>query len=135
VSQENVEIVRGAIEAWNRDDPSGFLDRYDSDIELHAHEGEHVLEVGVWRGASVVEEWFADYFRLFRRGLRMTSRGFTDLDDRVLALVYMQGAFRRTGIEFDRLGNVTVFTLREGKFVRIDMFGDESAALKAVGLE
>lgn len=55
MSQENVELVRRADEAFNEGDPSVFLERYAPDIVLSVS-SDLLLETGPVMGAAEVEK-------------------------------------------------------------------------------
>ena len=54
------EVMR-CYDALNRGDPSAFLELYDADIELFVA-GWAGPDGGLYRGAEVVNRWFANYF-------------------------------------------------------------------------
>ena len=54
------EVMR-CYDALNRGDPSAFLELYDADIELFVA-GWAGPDGGLYRGADVVNRWFANYF-------------------------------------------------------------------------
>src|SRR4029078_11778363 len=56
---------------------------------------------------------------------------FEDLGDRVVATVRLRGRGRGSGVEIDARF-YDVYTLRDGKIVRMDQFTDGSEALEAV---
>ena len=58
MSQENVEIVRRAFEAFNRRDMTAFLDLLDPDVEWVPILA--VLEGRVYRGHKDVRRWVED---------------------------------------------------------------------------
>ena len=58
---------------------------------------------------------------------------FEDLGDRVVATVRLRGRGRGSGIEIDARF-YDVYTLRDGKIVRMDQFTERSDALEAVWL-
>ena len=55
-----------------------------------------------------------------------------DSGDRVLVTVRLGGRGRGSGIEIDALF-YDVYTLRDGKIVRMDQFTERTQALEAVG--
>ena len=59
---------------------------------------------------------------------------FLDTDDRVVVTVRLRGRGRGSGIEIDARF-YEVFTLRDGKIVRMDEFAEHSEAREAAGLE
>jgi ketosteroid isomerase-like protein len=56
MSQENVESIRHAFEAFNKGDYSVFLALYDPDIVCVVPQGE--IESGVFHGAEEVERYY-----------------------------------------------------------------------------
>jgi ketosteroid isomerase-like protein len=57
MSQENVEIVRQAWEAYMRHDNEAALALYDPEIELH-----HPVDGSVHQGLAGVNAYFRDWF-------------------------------------------------------------------------
>ncbi len=134
MSQENVEIVQRAIEAWNADDLDAFLAELDADVEWHP-----AIEPGlegratIYRGPDGARKiWRQDRGEAWER-LTNRPQELRDLGESVLALGRMDLTARKTGIEFSQeLGEV--FECRAGKIVRIRDFLTHAEALEAVGL-
>ena len=121
MSQENVEIVRRFLdldveEALAYADPAVVW----NPVEEAPAEGHGAVRASLerWKG-----EW-DDY--------ELVAEDFTDLGDRVLATVIMRGRGRGSGVEVAaRLFDL--YTVREGKIVRMDQFSEESEALDVAG--
>jgi ketosteroid isomerase-like protein len=120
-SQENVEIVRRFLLLEVED----ALAYADPDIvwnptEEAAAQGHDAVRASLvrWKG-----EW-DDY--------EMLPEGFEEIGDRVVAAVRLRGRGRGSGVEVDARF-YDVFTLREGKIVRMDQFTQRSEALEAAG--
>ena len=134
MSQQNVETVQRAVEAWNADDLDAFLAGLDADVAWHPAiepglEGKATTYRG-HEGARTV--WVEDRGEAWDR-LTNRPQEFRDLGESVLVLGYMDLAARTTGIEFSQeLGEV--FDLRAGKIVRIRDFLTHAEALEAAGL-
>ena len=134
MSQENVETVQRAIEAWNADDLDAFLAELDANVEWHPAiqpglEGKATTYRG-YEGARTV--WREDRGEAWER-LINRPQGFRDLGESVLALGHMDLTARATAIEFSQeLGEV--FDIRAGKIVRIRDFLTHAEALEAAGL-
>ena len=122
MSDENVEIVRRFLvldfdEALMYVDP----DIVWNPVEESPAQGHDAVRASTARWKS---EW-DDY--------ELTPEGFADAGDRVVATVRFRARGRGSGIEVDaRLYDV--FTLRDGKIVRMDQFTERSEALEAVAL-
>jgi ketosteroid isomerase-like protein len=126
MSQEDVEIVRTAVEAWGAGDMDSFCASLDPDmvwnpVEEVASQGHAAVlaTLARWRG-----EW--DEYE-------QTAEEFVDIGDRVLATVHFQGRGRGSGIEIDQRF-YEVYTVRNGKIVRMDEYTSRAEALEAAGL-
>ena len=132
MSQENLELLRRAYEAFNDGDPSVFLDHYDPDIVLWV--GPHSIEAGTVLGAATVEQWFTEYFAPFGSSLRIDIEEFVEVGDSVVVLTIERARGRRSGAEITSRQHPIVYTLRAGKIIRIDLHASRAEALEAVGL-
>lgn len=126
MSQENVEIVRKTFEAYVSGDLDGALSYADPSIVWNP------VEEAATQGHDAVranlERWERDW-----EAYEANPEEFIDAGDRVLVAVQFRGRGRGSGIEVDtRL--YEVWTLRDGKAVRMDEFAERSQALEAAGL-
>ena len=134
MSQENVETVQRAVEAWNADDLDAFLAELDADVEWHP-----AIQPGLegkattYRGHDGARKvWREDRGEAWER-LTNRPQEFRDLGESVLALGHIDLTARATGIEFSQeVGEV--FDLRAGKIVRIRDFLTHAEAIEAAGL-
>src|SRR5437660_11357920 len=95
MSQENLEIVRGALDAFAAADAERLALFADPEIEFEAHQS---MVEGNYRGHDGIEEFMADAFEnLEVRGI--DHRDMRDLGDRVLALGTFRIYGRAGGIE------------------------------------
>jgi ketosteroid isomerase-like protein len=129
VSQENVEIVRRAFAfgMQGRGDPAEALADFDPDVVLNS------VEQGSSRGRKAVRENFERWTSAWER-TEATPEEFIDAGDRVVVTAYFRGRGRGSGIEVDARF-YDVFTLSDGRIVRVDEFTDRGEAIEAAGLE
>src|SRR5262245_52408601 len=132
MSQENVETIRHAFEAYNRGDPSVFLDLYDPDIVLRVSSS--WIESGTYHGAEAVEHWYRRFFGTFGESYRITLTELIDAGESVIAIHDASGRGRLSGAEVERSSIPVILTMRGGKIIRIDHPIDFDEALEAVGL-
>jgi uncharacterized protein len=131
MSQENVEIVRQALEAYGRRDIDSFLHYLDPEFELHsAIVGG--AEGSVYRGHNGVRKWLADSDEGFEE-LGFEATEFRDLGDQVLILGRIRARGRESGLELDSPSG-WLSTLRTGKLVKSEGFLSWDEALEAAGL-
>ena len=131
MSQENVDVVRRALESFPRGDMEEMLSFMDPEGELHsAIVGG--AEGNVYRGHDGFRRWYADSFESFEE-LRNEWSEFRDLGDRVLAFGRVQARGRESGVEIDSpMG--WIFTVRGGKVLKAEGFLDPAEALEAAGV-
>src|SRR3954454_3998497 len=130
MTQENVEIVRRAYNAWNRVDIDAVLQTLDPDVELYLPEGG--LNVGTRRGHEAMRRLMEGFLEVWD-DLRMEPERFFDTGDQIVVFVRVRGTGKGSGVEVEtrpaHLG-----TVRAGKVVRLVIYPERAAALKAVGL-
>ncbi len=131
MSQENVEIVRRVIEAWNRRDLDGALQDLHPDAELDWSESPGV-QSGVYRGIGEIRRFWEEWLNLFEE-INVRSEAFIDAGEHVVVpnRTYVRG---RGGVEVDA-GSTQVWTLRDGKIVCHRLYQEKEAALEAVRLK
>ena len=131
MSQENVELLREGVAAWNRHDAALWLSHAAPDVEwLPA--GPAAVERAVYRGYDEVangitaafETW--DVFAFRESELR-------DLGDSALWLGRVMTRGSASGVELDQEFAIH-WMLREGKLIRIQAFLSWQDALKAIGM-
>jgi hypothetical protein len=64
MSQENVEVLRRGIEAWNRQDLTAWLDAFGSDAELDWSRSRGLLK-GVFRGHGELKAFWDEFWSMF----------------------------------------------------------------------
>ena len=124
MSQENVEVFKRGVEAWNGDDLDAFIDLVDPEIEWFA-----LMEV--YRGhAGVRRAWES-----FKGDMQLKVRfdDIRDLGESVLALGEMETTGQTTGLDFTT-EIAQLVTYRGGKAVRTCDFPSHAEALEAAGL-
>jgi ketosteroid isomerase-like protein len=132
VSEENVAIVRGGYEEFRR---RGSLVRELVSPEFvwdmsHFHGWpEQQLYEGVQGAEHFIEEWTSAW-----DDWDLVIEELHDAGEKVLAVHRQRGRSKSTGLPVD-MSFAMVWTLRNGKQTRMEMYSDVGEALKAVGLE
>ena len=123
---ENVAIVDESLRHYLRGDYDAALSAFSDDVELitalerfHGHEG-IVEEARRWH-----ETW-EEY--------RFDVEELVDADDKVVLLYRQVGRGRDSGVEVEECAG-WVYTLREGKIIRLEMLPDQATALRAAGAQ
>ena len=132
MSQENVEIVKRAWEAWSRGDVDAVLATCDPAVEWDMTSFEGWPEDDVYYGHEgflrFLEEWRASWERFEARAEQYVD----GLDNRVVVLCWQRGfgAGSQVPVKMDL---ATTFTLERGRICRIEAYSDRQEALEAVG--
>ena len=134
MSQENVEIVRRATEAFSEGGTDAVVDTFWVPEIVWDMTPTGIFGFGVYTGYDEVRAFMAEWFSAFEfDGWSMEIEELCDRGDKVLSLVRQVGHGTSSGakvsVEFAQ-----IFSLRAGKIVRIDNYLDRAAALEAVGL-
>ncbi|HEY4428050.1 MAG TPA: nuclear transport factor 2 family protein [Solirubrobacteraceae bacterium] len=131
MSQGNVEIVRRAIEAFSRDGPEAATAFFDPEIEWH--DLPEQPDAGVHHGREgflAAVEQFTGGFEDYRVLIEETFNH----GNQVITYNRTVGRGSGSGATFEQRG-AAVWTLRNGLIARVEWFGTQREALKAVGLE
>jgi ketosteroid isomerase-like protein len=134
MSQENVEAVRRAFEAWNADDLDAFLAELDPEVEWHPSI-EPALEGGktTYRGLDGARKAWDEYRGGAWERLTIQIHEIRDLGESVVVLGHLELTARTTGISFhEEVGSLMTF--RGGKILRSEDFLSHARALEAAGL-
>ena len=129
MSQQNVELIRRAYEAFDTD-LDALLRLLDPAIEWVSPSDS--IEPGHRRGLGGVRDAFAATDMAWDRPTH-TPQGFADASDKVLVTVMFRGHGRGSGMEVERT-EFHVWTVQSGVIVRFLWFYQRQDALKAVGL-
>jgi ketosteroid isomerase-like protein len=130
MSQENVESLKRAIEAYNRRDIEPLLETSDPEIEWYPFTAQ-VEGDEAYHGHEGLRQWWANIDAAFEE-FEASVDEVRDLDDTVLALGHLRARFR-SGVALDtEIGWVVRF--REGLGVWGRAYQSHAEALEAVGL-
>jgi ketosteroid isomerase-like protein len=130
MSQENVELVRRSIAAYNRRDFEALrtLNSPDVEVDWSASRG---LQAGVYQGIEAVFRFYRNFLELFEE-VNIEPERFIESADSVVVpnSAQIRG---RDGIE-TVARSALVFELRGGQITRICLYQETREALEAAGL-
>lgn len=135
MSQENVEVFKRGIEAFNRTFAEGANDFYETlDEGVEWVPITAFLDAATYRGHEGVRKWMEDLRRDWEV-YEVTWEEVRDLgDDRVLALGSWHARGRRSGVELGFQEAAWLAQYRNWKLIRLQTFTDRNRALEAAGL-
>jgi ketosteroid isomerase-like protein len=133
MSEENVEIVREHIEAFRQGDVPGALSYFDPYVVWDPSRG-RAPDFRVAYGREEVDRTVRHYIGAFEdydwKAERLTDLG----SGAVLALLTEEGRGKSSGVPV-RQSFAALYTVIDGKIVRVTFFPSEEQALEAAGLE
>jgi uncharacterized protein len=130
MSQENVEIVLAAVDAWNRGDREAFLALWDEEAEFYPLRAQ--LEGESYRGHDGLRRFLAEMTEDFEQ-VRFEIEETRDAGEGVVGIGRFRARGRASGVDINvPLG---VFQrMRRGKIVYVRFFSEPEDALEAAGL-
>jgi ketosteroid isomerase-like protein len=132
MSQENVEIVRNAYARFAATgDLSDEVSTPDFVWDMSNFEGwpEQQVYEGVEGARAFLREWTDAW-----EDWELEVDALHDAGDRVVAVMRQHGRSKAAGMPVD-MSFAQVWTIRDGKEARMDMYSDPAEALEAVGLD
>ena len=132
MSQENVELVREAFEAFLGGDVDKSARLIDPEVEFHGTVG-GLQEGQIAHGQSEIDETFEAEDLEAWEERRLEAEEYIDAGDNVVVLLHEYRRGRGSGVELEAKTGVVV-AVSGGRVVRIQGYLDRGAALAAAGL-
>ena len=129
MSQENVEVVKAAYAAFARGGLDRWMEHFTDDVYLRPVEG----YFGPLHGKVALRAYFQDWIDTFE-GFWMEPVELIDAgEDKLCCVDGYGGRATLSGVETDQT-EAEVYTLRDGKILRVDEYAHRDEALEAAGL-
>ena len=140
MSQENVEIVRQAMNAYERRDLATLFAFYDREIEWHIGRlmaqvmgGRQVGDFDpVYYGHDGIRAFWRSWLEAWET-ITFDYEEFIDAGDTVIVMLSQHTRGRASGIELE-LSYAQAWTVQRGKITRMEFFPTRNEALEAAGL-
>jgi ketosteroid isomerase-like protein len=130
MSQEDVEHMRRGVEHYLRTGEALWAEMA-PDCEMHDH---HLPDAVVYRGHEGWREWRARFLEAWESDALQPEEYIDAGDGRVLLVARASARGQGSGVDVElRVG--IMWTIRDGKTVRIDYFSSPDDALRAAGLK
>jgi ketosteroid isomerase-like protein len=128
MSQEGLELMKAAWNAWELGGLDAFSEYWADDIEWHAIGGQ-------WRGKDAGHAYLQDRIDVFD-DYRPEPIELIDVGgEQVISLVRYSGREKRSGMELPPEHFAVVNEIRDGKIVRGREYATREEAVKAAGME
>ena len=131
-ADENTRTAQSGYEAFGRGDMAALAELMTDDIEwVSPGDPDYNPNAGTFNGKEAVLGWFGG----LGSSLDFTTfepREFIAQNDKVVSLVYAEATVRQTGRAFVN-HEAHVWTFRDGKVARFEIYEDTAAAAAAHG--
>ena len=131
MSQENVDLVRRMQEAFVGAQPERALAFLHPDVVYDARERP---DGRVWRGRGEIAGAMLDWSHVWDEWEVEAERYVDAGEDRVLILWHERGRGKESGVAIDQRG-ANLVTIANRRIVHMQLYVDQRAALRAVGLD
>ncbi|MET0761582.1 MAG: nuclear transport factor 2 family protein [Thermoleophilaceae bacterium] len=129
--EENVEVVRSMLGAFNRDDVDAVIAAFDEGCEIREPLEMPDSPAMGYRGHDGIREWMRNLRGVARAGFEL--RRFTSSGDVLLCELASRGLGQASAVPIEWM-TFAVFEMRRGKIGRIRVFLSREEALEAMGL-
>ena len=132
MSEENVEILRRAVEAFNERGITGAVtdELFADNVEFHEPPEQPAPRSA--RGREEVRQLFGEFDAAWAEH-KSEPEEFRALDDERVLVLSVERFKGRDGMAIDAPG-AAIFTVRDGRIVEWQAFWDRQSALEAAGL-
>jgi ketosteroid isomerase-like protein len=130
VSQADIETLRAGYEAFNSGGWDWLIELAHPEVELKT--AARITNPGTYRGGAEIRRFFEDLFEPFEQVVATPQKFFDDGDR---AAVLLQAQLRPRGSSAmveNRIGHL--WTFRDGKVLRLEIFPEREKALEAIGM-
>ena len=134
MSQENVEIVRAAWEAWDRGDMDALFGFYDPAIVWDQTSYDTGELSGCYHGHDGVRQFFREWLAPFE-DYYAHADDFIEAGDAVVVRCRQGGRGKSSGVMVQMPPYLQVYRLQDRLIVRIEVYRSQPEALAAVGLQ
>jgi ketosteroid isomerase-like protein len=132
VSEQNVELLRRAYEAFNARDIETLIAYYDPSVEFHSHFAA-VGGMTVYHGHDGLRRWHRDLEDVWGDEIRLEPEAYFDLGEHTLAFGALHGRGRQSGVDV-ALPAAQVARWRDGRIVFFKGYADKEDALSDLGV-
>jgi len=128
VREQDVEAVRASYEALNRKDIGGTVAVLAADAEWH--ESSELPDSDVFMGREAVREFLQGFLEQWSE-FQQVVEDVTVEGDRAVVFIHLTARGRESGAGVDAR-YAHLWTVRDGKGVRVDAYYDRDSALRAL---
>jgi len=130
MSEENIEVVRKCIEAWNQQETEAIDGLLDEQVQIDA--SDRVFNPDEYRGRTGLNRLIAEVREVWDE-FRLQPEKFFAEGDQVVVFVRALGRGKESGVPVS-VQSAWLVGLRDGKITSLRLYRDRLKALEAAGL-
>jgi hypothetical protein len=131
MSERNVELSRGWVEAFNARDVEALIAYRDPSVELHSTSA--AIGGGIYHGHDGIRSWNHDLEEAWGDQIRLEPQVYFGLGEQTLGFFFMHGRGQRSGVEV-AMPNAAVTTWRDSLVVYFKAYAHRAEALSDLGV-
>jgi ketosteroid isomerase-like protein len=132
MSQQNIDLLRSAMAAYNERGPEAILTLIDPDF-VAVIPSSLSVEPDSYRGVEGMRRYFELWSEVMDE-VRFLAKEFIDAGDRIVVPFRVVARSREAGLELDQHA-VQVWTIRDGRALSVEAYPTKAEALRAVGID
>jgi ketosteroid isomerase-like protein len=130
MTSRNAAVVHTWTDAFNRRDFDSVLEDLDPEVELQ--EWPAAPDPRTYRGPEGIRKALDSWFEAWE-WMQVEIENIEEAGDRILVTAHQRAKGRGSAVEVE-IDTSNVYTFRDGKVIRIQLFTDRDPALEAAGL-
>jgi ketosteroid isomerase-like protein len=131
MAEQNVDVLRRAVAAYNARDIDAFIEHFHPGIELHS--AFSAVGGADYRGHEGLRQFFQDFEEMWEDDFRVEPEAYFDLGDRVVSSYVVHGRRPSTGVEVE-LPSALVAGFRDGLIVFLKAYAHREDAFEELGV-
>ena len=136
MSLEAIRVVRRVYEAVAQHDFEAVLALYDPDFEFdgsrHPYAGVMGDRAQTFRGHERLQDWWREWLQAWQ-SYEDRLEELIDADEPVVSVAVARARGHTSGVNVEMFGNAGLWTVRDGKVVRVAWYATRADALAAGG--
>ena len=130
MSSDNLEIVQRGFDAFNERGVEGIIPFVDPEFEATTPPN-LASEPDTYRGHEGIRRWFDSFYEVMDQ-IRWDASDFQQVGDKVVVEFTLRARGKTTGLDFGQ-DAVMVWSLHDGRAIRVELFETLDEALAAAG--
>jgi ketosteroid isomerase-like protein len=131
VSEQNIDVLRDTIKAYNARDVDAFVVYFDQSIELHS--AFSAVGGAVYHGHEGLRKFFRDFEETWGDEIHVEPEAYFDLGEQTLSCYVLHGRGLHSGVDVE-MPSALVASWRDGLIVYLKAYAHREDAFAELGV-